>query len=143
MSNIGLLMVSVLTTGLPSAKELPQLPQTEPENSLEGVLQLEQEQEIQKIQSSQIAPPETLQPDVSDSDIRLEIEPESNLPQAIPAKQNSLDTSSKLRSGISPPETIQSGVRSQESGVRSQESEFSNQKSPFTTHHSLLKTQNS
>ena len=104
MSNIGLLMASVLITGPPSAKELPHSPQIETEGSLEEVSQLKQEQEVQ-IQSSQIqffpsqsspiSPPEIIQFDVSHSDIGFEIESELNLPQVISTEKNPLNISSK------------------------------------------------
>ena len=174
MSNIGLLMASVLVTGLSPAKELSQSPQIEPESSLEEeALQLKEKQKTKEIQSSPIAPPERFELDVSDSDIHLEIESESEfesiLPQAIPTEKNSLnisskhisskDISSKVYSGISPPEIIHSEVRIENNGFSHppqdraltrkldrqgfQRAEFRTQKSPLTTHHSPLTTQNS
>ena len=82
MSNIGLLMASVLTTGIPSAKELPYSPQveasfeeaSEQQNQQLKHKEVKQEQEKLEIQSSQIAPPETLEPDMSGSNITLKIE---------------------------------------------------------------------
>ncbi len=123
MSNIGLLMASVLTTGFPSAKELPYSPQVEAsfeeaskqQNQQLKHKEVKQEQEKPEIQSSQIAPPETLDPDMSGSNVKFKIEEEvnlENLPQIITPEQNLLHSTPPV-----------SGV--QESKLRTNGDEFS------------------